>query len=82
MIAYKYEELENLSVKDLKRSYDVTAQNTVVGLGFFREEIARREHAEDNKLMLSLTKQMRNMTIGISILTILNVALVVITLWR
>lgn len=82
MIAFNYEQLEKLSLEDLKRAYDVSAQNTVVGLSFFREEIARREHAADTKVMLDLTRQMRNMTIGIAILTILNVVLVAITLWK
>ena len=82
MIAYKYEQLEKLSLEELKRSYDVSAQNTVVGLGFFREEIARRDHAEDTKVMLALTRQMRNMTLGIAVLTILNVVLVAVTLWK
>lgn len=82
MFAYKYKQLEELSLEDLKRSYDASAQNTVVGLGFFREEIARREHTEDTKVMLALTRQMRNMTVGIAVLTILNVVIVAVTLWK
>jgi hypothetical protein len=38
-----YEELEAMSLEDPKRTYDRLSRTTVKGLGFYREEIARRE---------------------------------------
>lgn len=80
-MALKYEQLERLSLRDLKRAYDLSTENTVVGVSFYREEIARREADELNKRLSALTAQMRNMTFVIVVLTVINIVLVAISLW-
>jgi hypothetical protein len=82
MMAFKYQDLEKLSVDQLKQAYDLSANNTVVGLGFYREEIARREAESLNTRLSVLTHQMRNMTVAIVVLTVINTVLVAISLWR
>jgi hypothetical protein len=72
-----YEALRNLTDEELVQAFDDTAPNTQLGLSFFREELARRENALQYNNMLSLTKQMRGMTIIITVLTIINVIVVV-----
>lgn len=52
-------------MEDLLREYDRLAGSTEVGLSFYREEIARRELAEQSQQMLTLTAAMRNMTADI-----------------
>lgn len=80
-MALKYEQLERLSLRDLKRAYDLSTENTAVGVSFYREEIARREADELNKRLSALTAQMRNMTFVIVVLTVINIVLVAISLW-
>lgn len=47
---------------------------------FLRNEIADREQRNINKSMLKMTVQMRNMTIAITLLTIVNVIVAVVAL--
>lgn len=82
-MADSYEQLRKKSKETLVREYDGIAQGTALGLSFYREEIARREADEQNRLMLDFTKQVRDMTIAITamtcvvlLLTIVNVYLV------
>lgn len=72
----KHNELEALSDQDLIDRYNAAANNTVVGTGFYREEITRRQNAEQTRKVLDLTKNMHHMTIAITVLTIINVVLV------
>ena len=68
----KYEDIEKLSLNELKKEYDNKSQTTQVGLDFIKNEISLREQKESNKQILDYTKQMRNMTIIITILTLIN----------
>lgn len=77
-----YDDMAKLSIEELKKRYDYSAKNTSAGLGFYREEIGRRETDKMNADMLSMTKHMRNMTIAISIMTLANVIAVVIQLCK
>lgn len=77
-----YENLRKLSIEDLKQKYDKSASNTDPGLNFYREEIARRESEKMNSDMVKMTLQMRNMTIAISIMTLINVIAVIKQLWN
>jgi hypothetical protein len=52
-------------MEDLLREYDRLAGSTEVGLSFYREEIARREIAEQSQQMLTMTAAMRSMTADI-----------------
>ena len=71
-----------MSLEDLKQAYDAAADNTVIGLGFLRDEIVRREQEAQTQKIIAFTRQMRNMTIAIMVLTVLNVILVAISLCK
>ena len=73
-----YEDLKNTDIDSLKKSYDQIAATTSVGLSFYSEEIARRENEAFNSTIHKMTKQMRNMTILITTLTVINVVVLVV----
>ncbi len=75
-MTHSYREFRELTKDELVREYDRLATSTQPGLSFIREELARREFEEQNQRMLKMTHQMRVMTIVITVLTFLNVALV------
>ncbi|MEK0360924.1 hypothetical protein [Pseudomonas sp. CBC3] len=77
----KYKELEALTDDELIDRYDAAATNTVVGTGFYLEEIARRQTAKESTRMLQLTQTMRTLTWVILGLTTVNAALVAVQLW-
>jgi len=78
----KYTELEALTDDELISRYDAAAVNTVVGTGFYREEIARRQMAKESTRMLQLTQTMRTLTWVILGLTTVNAILVAVQLWQ
>ena len=78
----KYTELEALTDDELIARYDAAAVNTVVGTGFYREEIARRQMAKESTRMLQLTQTMRTLTWVILGLTTVNAILVAVQLWQ
>lgn len=75
----RYSELRALSDEELISRYDKAAENTVVGTGFYRDELFRREQERQVQQMIRFTKQLRNMTIAIVFLTVANIALVAVT---
>lgn len=80
--AKKYAELKSLSKKELIEIYDAKTKNTVVGTRHYLDEIERRVREEENRQMVRMTRQMRNMTIGILVLTVLNVIFILISVLR
>jgi hypothetical protein len=58
----KHDELQALSEEDLIARYNAAASNTVVGTGFYREELARRQMARESARMLTLTQTIRTLT--------------------
>lgn len=74
-----HEQLASMSDQDLVDQYNAAAQHTVVGTGFYLDELNRRAQARQSTAILDLTRQVRNLTIIITILTIVNVALVAVT---
>ncbi|UUD64748.1 hypothetical protein D16iCDA_03345 [Pseudomonas seleniipraecipitans] len=78
----KYTELEALTDDELIARYDAAAVNTVVGTGFYREEIARRQMEKESTRMLQLTQTMRTLTWVILGLTTVNAILVAVQLWQ
>jgi hypothetical protein len=75
-----YEQLRNKSDEELILLFDAITKNTEVGLGFLRDELARRESERQYERMLNLTRQMRWMTIFITVLTAVNVIVVLAAL--
>jgi hypothetical protein len=74
-----YEQLGSLSDQDLIDGYNAAAQTTVVGTGFYLDELNRRAQARQSATILDLTRQVRNLTVIITLLTIINAALVAVT---
>ncbi len=75
-----YDQLRNKSDEELILLFDAITKNTEVGLGFLRDELARRESERQYERMLNLTRQMRWMTIFITVLTAVNVIVVLAAL--
>ncbi len=80
-MAEKYADLQKMTLGDLIKQYDSTAHSTAIGLNFLREEIARRESAAQNQRMLEFTKQVRDMTIGITALTVIVAIMTAVNLY-
>jgi signal transduction histidine kinase len=74
-----HEQLGSLGDQDLVDQYNAAAQHTVVGTGFYLDELNRRPQARQSAAILELTRQVRNLTVIITLLTIINVALVAVT---
>ncbi len=78
-----YAELRKLSDAELNQLFENLAQSTQMqGLGFVREELARRQIERQQEQMFRLTKQMRDMTIVITLLTVVNVIAVMIAVLK
>ena len=82
------EKLRGMPKEQLIAEHDATAQNTVVGTKYYLEELARRDAAESNQRMLELTeqmngmtRQMRDMTRAVVALTVINVIIVLVSLF-
>ena len=78
--ATSYAELREMDVEELVRRYDGLAQHTQLGVAFYREEIARRDSAMETEKIIAMTRHMRNLTVLITVLTLMNVTLVALTL--
>jgi len=61
------EELRAQSTEQLIKEHDSHARSTVVGISYYLDEIARRQQANQTEAMLSYTKQMRTMTVIITL---------------
>ena len=64
----------NVSDKELEQRYDESAQNTVVGLEWFREQFRRPEAARQANVLIWLT-------VAIAIMSAAHVVLVALTLF-
>jgi len=76
----KHEKLQSLSDQELIDRYNAEAEQTVVGTGFYRDELFRRVQAKQTDEMLAFTRQVRNLTVVIALLTVANVILVAVAL--
>ena len=81
-MAQSYTELRSTSTEELVRTYDEIAAHTQLGLDFYREEIARRDAAKETARIIEMTQHMRNLTVVVTVLTLLNAVLVGVTLLR
>ena len=77
-MANSFQKLRELSKEDLIKRYDQKAKSTSAGLSFLADEIQRRESQELNEEIVKLTAQMRNLTIAITFLTIVNVIVLIV----
>jgi hypothetical protein len=77
----KYSDLQKLSEEELQQRYDAHAANTVVGTGFYLEELSRRKAAKESARMLKLTETMRLLTWVVTGVSILNLIFVGVQVW-
>jgi hypothetical protein len=75
-------QLDAMTDNELAARYNAAAASTVVGAGFYREEIARRQIAKESARMLALTRSMSRLTWAIFVLTVFNVVLAAVPLFR
>lgn len=81
-LAPKHEDLEGLSDEELIARYNSIAVSTVVGTQFYRDEIARRQAAKESARMLSLTETMSRLTWVMLALTVINVVVAAVPIFR
>lgn len=80
-MAEAYDTLKSTSKDALVARYNEIAKSTALGLQFYREELARREADEQNQRMLEFTRQMRNMTIAITVMTFVVLLLTIANIY-
>ena len=73
----KYHELMSLTDEELIKLYDAVANNTIVGLSYYIEELARRRTEKSNKLMAKLTIWIAILTAVMLLSTIANVVVTI-----
>jgi hypothetical protein len=71
-------ELRAASDEELIERHDRLAKDTIVGVNYYLEELARRDAQAQGDRVESLTKTVVNLTWVIAILTAVNVAAVLI----
>lgn len=85
-----YEHISRLSEDDLKRLHDAQLSDrgvkyistAMVAQNFVREEIARRRAEDQTARIVRMTSHMRFLTVVIAVLTLVNVAAVVVSLLK
>jgi hypothetical protein len=78
----KFAELQALTDDELISRYDYEAEHTLVGTGFYLNELARREEAKQTAKVVDFTKEILKLTNIITYMTLINVVLVAVTLLR
>jgi hypothetical protein len=81
-LAPTHSQLEGLTDDELVERYNALASSTVVGTQFYLDEIVRRRMAKESLRMLSLTETMARLTWVMLALTIINVVVAAIPLFR
>lgn len=77
-----YAKLRSLPEEELVRLYDSAAPHTELGVGYLRDEIARREAERQTGEISKMTRQMRNMTFWITVLTAVNVIAAIVLFFK
>jgi len=80
-MARKFADLERMSRDELVALHDENTPNGVLGLDFIRGEIFRRDTDEANQTMLALTRKIAWLTVVVTVMTVANVAIVIVALF-
>ena len=70
MNAPKYAALRKMSKDELVAAYDQHTPNTTVHTGFLLEEIYRRDREDHDQHLMQISREIRRMTIIITVLTV------------
>jgi hypothetical protein len=81
-MGHTYAELRRMSVDELVHEYDTLAEPVEPTTELCRQEITRRELEEHSQRMLAMTAVMKRLTWAITALTVINVILVGLQLWK
>ena len=68
-------ELRALPDEVLIQKHDALAQNTITGTAHYLTELARRDLERQTEAVLKYTEQVRNFTLLVTLLTVVNVIL-------
>jgi hypothetical protein len=75
-------ELRELSDDEIIRRHDQKASNTGVGTHHYLAELARRDQDRASDVMLAYTRQIKIMTVIVTVATIISTLLVAWSLFR
>lgn len=76
-MSLKYQELREKTDEELINEHDRKSENTVVGIDYYLEELARRDSQRINDSMLMCTKWITAMTAVMLFATIANVLIAI-----
>jgi len=79
-VVESFEQLSGLSDQELVGEYNSIARHTALGLGFYRDEIHRRQLERSAAEMESLTTRIYRLTVCVAVLTTISVAASVVAL--
>ena len=65
-----FAELRSLTDAELEHRIDAQVSNTLLGVGFYREELARRESGRRERRMVDLTRTIEQLTWVVTACTI------------
>ncbi|MGE3062973.1 MAG: hypothetical protein AB7T10_05000 [bacterium] len=68
-----YADLRKMTKDELVKNHDIVSQKTMVGISYWLNEIERRDREDHEKIMFDYTKQIKTMTLIMTIATILNI---------
>jgi hypothetical protein len=91
-MSYLLTELRAVETEELVARHDAAAENTSVGVNYYLDELARRDaHAQSERMvklnekmvtlnaeMVDLTRTIRGLTVAVAILTVVNLAAVLL----
>jgi hypothetical protein len=77
-------QLQTLPDEELIKQHDaiIATHNIVVGVQYFLDELRRRESSRQQETMLAYTRQIRVMTVIVTVATIVNVLVAVALLYH
>jgi hypothetical protein len=79
-MAKAWRNLHEKTDDELIREYDQQAEQTQIGLGYYLDELSRRENRRQTDEMLRLTNTITHLTRVITGLTVVNTFLVIVSL--
>jgi signal transduction histidine kinase len=77
----KYSDFQKLTDEELIERYEKETEHTVVGTGFYLEELSRRSLQRQSERMLDFTNQIRTWTLVIVVLTLINAVFVAVSVF-
>jgi len=76
-MAWTFDQLESMSIDELKSEYDKRYSGEIESREFILNEISQRKTDKQTQKIVDLTKTVKNLTWGILGLTVVNLLLIV-----